>query len=291
MTIPSLDKLSIRILRRLLVRSSGHERAFRMLLDWAIRTEERIQRKTMAGVDAFQIVSAPELIAKLSNARRDRTVCHVLGSGSSVVDTVKDIDEDDSVFTCNFGGLAFERIDLYLLELASSSRRDMSDAQARIIAQTRGEETLVLFKNIWEGKIDPAYAADNYPEPRYLLRDILLPVRGNEAVIENPDAVFGAMFEPAEYLRQYVTTVFTLVQLAALAGYRRIVVHGLDGKGAHYFHRPEQPGDLAIHLRTLMPAPREGTAHAPGANALDVFAAMRDYLAKSGIELVRAAQP
>ena len=267
----------------------------RPLVRWKLREAERSFSASCSqhGFDVATTSATASLVQSLKAQRGERSTCFVVGSGASIVQRLDELHGHTgkcAFYTCNFGGLSGLPIDLWTIELASDAARlaPLSGLQADVVRACRVEQTYLVAKNIWEGKMTPSALSRDYAQVA-TIRDTLLP--GVEHLLaggRGSIVAFDYMFDCNQYfVIQAFTSIITLVQLAVFAGYADIRIIGLDGGGPHFFHEflPEGNEALTQRLRAALPAAPAGTAHAVGSPAKAMLPALRDWLAQREVAL------
>jgi len=285
---------SIEYLQRRSLRSAN---IARISLRTAIRKEVR-KYGTLENNFSSPLVSANALIQDLEDARSGREICHVIGSGASLSETYSIIDpESDALFTCNFGGLIDLPFDLYSVEIGTtrSAMYDISRCQADLIEKVATDRTKIIVKNVWEGKVEDGFLRENYQVPLTVVKDVLLPDRIARNILQaGNDYVVAAeiLRRPENYIVQFISSVLTLISIAYFSGYSRIVVHGLDGAGPHFFHKSESKrlASISNQARILIPAPVQSKLHIAGSPARIFFPHFKIRLSQVGVDLSHASE-
>lgn len=224
----------------------------------------------------------------LSAKRAGREKCNIIGSGMSALAAIDDgQDVNAAYFTCNFGGILPLSYDLYLIEVASHKRLEISELQRDLIYEIGERSGRVFLKNLWEGKISSYYYSNNYKGVN-IIYDSLFP--GMTEILESgeTDFIFDIFFfRNLEVMLQVYTTPLTLLQLAVRAGYKDIKIFGLDGRGSHFFHSPDAQFDSSVlqRARELIPKVAESYPHKVGYPARKILPIMIDYLYRKGVRV------
>ena len=115
-------------------------------------------------------------------------------------------DVNAAYFTCNFGGILPLSYDLYLIEVASHKRLEISELQRDLIYEIGERSGRVFLKNLWEVKISSFYYSNNYKGTN-IIYDSLFP--GMTEILESGETDFiahptdepsGAVARQVEYL-------------------------------------------------------------------------------------------
>ncbi len=285
------------------------ERASRVPGVWplaaaAILRERRQRHERACRVHGAASVTARSLLP--DGTVRGRTV-HVLGNGASVLDTMAAIAPGDVSIAINSGALLPLRIDLYMTELfpatggcaipnALSFEENLAQMRAMIdLVAVRHPGARLVLKNV-EPDGPPPAALD--PDGRMaLLREVIFPGGERDRDERYWRPAVDRMADPDEpWIVQGPTSVLAAVQIAHRLGASRILVHGLDGRGPHFFHRDGFAGTLDARGRAVLdwvlsfnpPYPGD-EPHEPGAASRTVLAWLARRLAERGVEVVDLA--
>jgi|GEM_PF-2400314 len=181
-------------------------------------------------------MAATQLYETFSNSRKK--TCHIIASGWSVRESIKRIDLSSSfIIGFNFCAFADLPFDAYFIELASSDREPLSRIQNGLVCDYAAHRiSNVFIKNIWEGKIQPEYVERYYGQAYRYINDIYLSLsRPRSNVVGNWDLARRLLEYDPTFVRQLHTTTLTSIAIAKHIGFSKIVVHGLDFSGLHFF--------------------------------------------------------
>lgn len=211
-------------------------------------------KSTQLKIPKNHIVGRKEVLRRLGGRRND--VCHILGSGWSLIDGLQKISTDDTVYTCNMGGLLNIDYDLWFVEFAKFGNDrigQISLLQRQVIEARATSIKNIIFKNIWQDKLDWNYINKNYQIPYAILKDVHFPISPSRVTSE--ELIEELLFPPRDIVLQHSSTVLTMILFAFWHGFKEIVVHGLDGEGRYYFQKDETviPDHLSTSFRSLFP--------------------------------------
>jgi len=220
-------------------------------------------------IPPHHIIGRKELLQRLGSRRND--VCHILGSGWSLIDGLQNISIEDSVYTCNMGGLLNLDYDLWFVEFAKFGDDrigQLSLLQRQIIEARAPNIKNLIFKNIWQDKLEWNYIDKNYQIPYAILKDVHFPISPSR--VTNEELIGELLFPPRNIVLQHSSTVLTMILIAFWHGFKEIVVHGLDGEGQYYFQRDETviPSHLSASFRSLFPGSTDAAATSHQSNTL-----------------------
>lgn len=182
-----------------------------------------------------------EQISSLCQSEKIGPVCHVLGSGWSLLSGLKKINPAfDFVLGFNFSALAWPEPDMHFVEIASNKTERLSSvskAQHLLIREVGLlRKRRVVFKNVWEGKNEVKPMAYGYGEGAFFLKDYPVRCLSHSTL----DLVADKVLNPRQgYIRQYSSTSLTLIGIAYRLGFERIVLHGVDFSGPHFYDLPD----------------------------------------------------
>lgn len=255
------------------------------------RVESQIQQ---AHWPDDSVISAENLIEMVKEGKGRRTTCHVIASGGSVLLTANNIPKHDYRIGFNLAALLPIDFDLYFFEYCNSSSvksNKFSLLQASVIQGSKKIQTLVA-KNIWEGKLSHESILQMYKNPPPLLRDIHLPywtssksVRGSRLYAQRLLAIDRG------YIRQAFTTTLTCIALAINAEFEKIIVHGYDMKGEHFYTNQNiiWPPEIDHEYRdSLLEKSRGNSGLHPASGGCLLFKSLQEEAARRGCQVLLA---
>lgn len=283
-------------LRRKLLMSP---RCSAVYLEHLIRREmvrvERLARRQEWSTVPFR--SAAQLLADQQRSRRG-DVCHVLASGWSALDGLDTIAVGrDTLYGFNFSAVAALPFDLYFIEIASSAPgriADLSELQAQLVTMLRtGQIGRLYAKNFYGGYLQPEYLCQHYGSDLAVAMDIQLPsLPQQDSEFVRRQAMRALLRRRETCLVQYGSSTLTCIALAAQAGFRQIVVHGLDFSGQHFFSAGEfdLPQDFLGRLRRYYPPVAPGEFHGTGEYLMQLLPLLHAQLQEEGVALFAGSQ-
>ena len=183
--------------------------------------------------------------ALVNSIEKRNDVCHVIATGHSALDSYKSgvVQPDDYIMGINFAAFLPYTFDFYFFEEIFST----SDCY---IARTVGITELLNKRK------------DDLPNLVYKNAQRICLKMMRKSI---PDIKFSAVFDrqfvypnvkklfapPSVIMPQYASSVITAIMLAYHAGFKNIVVHGLDFSGPHIYH----DYDLQRHAGVDAPSP------------------------------------
>lgn len=161
-------------------------------------------------------------------------MCHVIASGYSAIDAYKRgvVKENDYVIGFNFAAFLPYRFDFYFCEDNSHDDDygfECTKEQLLLLNKCRNNISNLFFKNIYSSKCD-CFELLNKSSINYSI------VLDKQVYTEIIDKLFA---KPKILMPQYYTTTITATMLAYHAGFRKIVIHGLDFGGDYLFQSEE----------------------------------------------------
>ncbi|MCL6700908.1 hypothetical protein [Pseudomonas sp. T1.Ur] len=195
---------------------------FESILQWV-----RVSKLKRMGMQEFSIPV---------NAYDESLECHILASGWSLNHSYESIDRKKSfVIGFNFSFLKCGNPDLHFIENASVKNVIFFMNTFQIFFGLKKFKVLegsrVVFKNISELKNSIGLIGMLYSKKAYFIKDRHYRIFGGGAV----KPVVQQMCAETEVLPQAVSSVVGLAILAKTMGFKKIVIHGLDFKGAHFY--------------------------------------------------------
>ena len=192
-------------------------------------------------------LSVQELI-RLSKPSQPKT-CHIIASGSSALSSISKIKASDYVIGFNYAALLPLKFNLYFLESCTNktNKRAILSSLAASLVNT-SQIDLLIYKNLWLGFMDYKLVCKLYQPPYYLLNDLHLPYAALPWSSISCDFVASRLISckiaESGYLMQTITTTFSAIVIALRLGFSKIVIHGFDFGGAHFystscFHWPD----------------------------------------------------
>lgn len=164
--------------------------------------------------------------------------CHILASGWSLNHSYETIDRTKSfVIGFNFSFLKCNDPDLHFIENASvKDLRFFVNTYQTYFAMEKFNvftSSKVIFKNLSELKNSVRLVGMLYSDKAYFMRDKHFRIFGSKGVTP----VVTQMCAETQGLPQAVSSVVGLAVLAKMMGFKKIIVHGLDFQGPHFYGR------------------------------------------------------
>jgi hypothetical protein len=215
-----------------------------------------------SGWDLDFVLSASKLIDLIRSSALSKTnAFHIIGSSSSVLDSVTSINtEKEYVAGFNSAVLIDDLFfDFYFIEgicrmpKTGEDRFDIDYYKIVINSLLNKRYNLLVFKNLWEGNIDYNFILASYPgiEP-YLLREVLLPTGYKDLEsIHTWYTVRELVRIQNDYFTQSGTTAFLLIVIAVYCGFKTIVLHGVDLGGTHFYNEEDFVWPSSIDPQTI----------------------------------------
>jgi len=169
----------------------------------------------------------------VESIQKRNDICHIIATGSTAIDSWKAgvVHPDDYIIGLNFAAFLPYTFDLYFFEEpfgTSNHRMARTKGITELLHQRKDDLPNLVYKNL----------AITFPD---LMKKFI------------PDIKFSAVFDrvyyypnikklfarPSIIMPQYSTTSITAIMLAYHAGFKNIIVHGLDFSGPHIYHDQE----------------------------------------------------
>ncbi|GAB6069490.1 hypothetical protein JCM30760_05870 [Thiomicrorhabdus hydrogeniphila] len=191
--------------------------------------------KKTSKLKSGKILAQSELVSKVTSAKVNKgsKVCHIIGSGWSLHESVTVISDKDFVIGFNYAGLIGIPFDVYFVEFGGDTVKNISHQHLSIVEDYVSKHTnLIFFKNLWEDKNDMEFVNNNWLGIATPIKDRIYPMLDKKYL----DSVIEAMLsDRTDYLPQLTSSVVTSIILAYKAGFEKIVVHGLDFGGRYFY--------------------------------------------------------
>lgn len=173
----------------------------------------------------------------IKTIQKRNDVCHILGSGWSLTQGLGSIRDDDFVIGFNFSGIAYQKSDLYFIELATDDmdRADASCKQYELWKTLNAYPTVFVFKNILEKYNKISMINDNYGKNVVYLKDAVVGCEQGLDEDEFVDFLFSSEVFFFKNQAQSISTTILCIILAYRAGFKKIILHGVDFFGAHFY--------------------------------------------------------
>jgi len=169
--------------------------------------------------------------------------CHIIATGYSAIASHKAgiVKENDYVIGFNFAAFLPYKFDFYFCE--ETSHVDASDErtknQINLLNKRKNSISNIVFKNFYDS--DPKLMGKLISNEYSIVMDRQL-IRGN---------IITLLSKPSIMMPQYASTVITATILAYNAGFKNIIIHGLDFSGPHIYHNE----DLQKQVEMSPPTP------------------------------------
>ena len=187
----------------------------------------------------LKILNYGDLVDIIKIKSNEVSTCHIIASGSSVLDSYKKINKNDIVIGFNFSALLDIKFDLYFVEIGTEDQQLLSivsDVQHHLLKTNMTKIKKVIYKNIWEKKIDISYISRKYSCPIIAVKDIYLNTTWSEYdFLDAKIIVKNLLSLDEEYMKQSFTTTLTCLILAIHCSFKEVIIHGWDFFGPHFY--------------------------------------------------------
>lgn len=232
----------------------------------------------------------------VSCSKSDRLECHVLASGWSLNDTYSLIERKNAfILGFNFSFLKCPDPDVHFIENASlvDERFFINSMQHYAGLERYGvfKSAQVVFKNISEFKNSSKLIGLMYSKRAKYVRDKHFRLFSKGAVRPG----LKLMMQEQNSIPQALSSVISLVFFARIMGFKKIVIHGLDFYGPHFYgtdlSRAVYEGiDHVCNLAAVEKIPHKTYVGESGVGVRDVLVELKVLLAEEGIQLVSASK-
>jgi len=168
--------------------------------------------------------------ALVKSIKKRNDVCHVIATGHSALDAYRSgvVQPDDYIIGINFAAFLPYTFDFYFFEgVFSTSDRWIARTKSITGLLHKRKENLpnLVYKNAQ--LLNVKMMAKCIPDIKFSA------VFDRQFVYQNIKKLFAP---PSVIMPQYSSSVITAIMLAYHAGFKNIVVHGLDFTGPHIYH-------------------------------------------------------
>ena len=183
--------------------------------------------------------------ALVKSVKKCNDVCHVIATGHSALDSYKSgvVQPDDYIMGINFAAFLPYKFDFYFFEDVFSTS-DYYAARTKSITgllhKRKDNLPHLVYKNAQ--LICLKMMAKCIPDIKFSV------VFDRQFVYQNVKKLFAP---PSVIMPQYSSSVITAIMVAYHAGFKNIVVHGLDFSGPHIYHDE----DIQKQTGVSIPAP------------------------------------
>ena len=246
------------------------------------------------------------IFLKISNKGQ---ICHILGNGTSALNTLKYISKDECVIAMNTGIFYPVHINVYMTELHNMADLNLKNGSISldesIICANQiydyvlnlNPKCVMIIKNMMKDNVSP-----NLYDPKNRLITLLdivykyFPLNDNYMPFQK-FLINYILNEEEEIIIQTSSSVTTAITLAYKAGFKNIYVHGLDGGGNHYFHdRSLENGmdanalNILAFFKKFIPQVQSHEIYVAGKHSLNTFQLFVEVAKERGITLCRAEE-
>lgn len=239
------------------------------------------------------------------NKYNSARTCHIFGNGMSVMNTFNLVDETDYVIKINSGAIIPGRTDIWLSEshpesditLLKIGGTDQNVKYFKMLKNyvlSRNPYCISLMKNLWRNNIPlEVYDHDN---DLFVLQDYLIRPQPNDMELLS-FIVEHIISDESNVVGQMHTSLLTALVIAYKLGFREIVIHGLDGRGSHFFHHdsfdkmdtlPEC--DIIKYLRESSPKVNDQDVYSPGLKGLEIYDVYFKALSRRNIKVITGVE-
>ncbi len=220
------------------------------------------------------------------------SACHIVASGWSVTDSISKIDKSrEFVVSFNFGAICGLCFDMYFIELGAYEEGravEVSKLLVDLVSKMAANNIKNLYlKNCYSDGVDAGFV-NKYYRGFQKINEIHLPDIPLDQSDRVSRSVTELMLKPGRrYLVQYGSSTLSCVFLAVHLGFSRIVVHGLDFVGPHFFSEGSFgfPTTFMDKLQQYYPPVSATELHATGTPVMNFLPTLRDVLRQKGVTL------
>lgn len=213
-------------------------------LRWRKHLWRNATRKKKFMAEGVDFLSLSQLTRLADDRVKPGEVCHVIGSGASIFDTISLINDADFVVGFEFTGLISEIAHDVIFFDHGGRRCEAISKQCLEISDLLEASVIKIFKN-WEMKDnDPFFIRDNWSSRAKILHDIAV-MNYKHSYTEY--LIGKSLSKKSDIFVQIQNTTSAGIVLGFHLGYKEIVLHGVD-LGGDYFY-----SNLPSYLHRLTP--------------------------------------
>lgn len=235
----------------------------------------------------------------------NKEVCHIFGNGISLMDTVDKVNNNDFVISMNAGALIPCKLDIWMTELHPKSDEQVAAIGGvneniklfhllKKYVTEKNPKCIPLVKNLWFNNI--SFNAYDKNSEFFVLQDFLVrPRLTNQKIITR--VVRMLIADDSKIFGQMKTSLLTAILIAKKLGFKKIILHGCDGKGSHFFHHEyfdseKTPTEkiLLQYFRKAIPKVESDTIYHPGRHALSLYETYRSCLEEVDVKVIFAGE-
>lgn len=194
-------------------------------------------------------VKALKALVKTKYNENKPEICHIIGSGWSLNQSIKSISENDFVIGFNQAAISGVKSDLYFVEFGSVTESDITEKQFKLVQEVIKPHTEhIFFKNLWAMRNDYSVVKNTWNTSVKYVNDIPVNCYNAKFLSQSLDVFLE---EDSVFVRQYSSTALTLVKLAKDLDFKKIVLHGIDFGGEYFFDT--ENFDDCLDLKKYLP--------------------------------------
>ena len=169
-------------------------------------------------------------------------VFHVLCSGESLPKTLPLIRDDEGTAALNLSGILGSDLTFYFIEsFQYGGQRQSALKRIQTAILNAQKPQYVIAKSLDAGYID-LRALSNLLSPNklYCIRDAQCPFGFIPWLKSSADGFSKVLYEPGRsFFIRSIQSITLILDFLSLLGTQKIILHGFDGHGSHYYAIPE----------------------------------------------------
>lgn len=186
-----------------------------------------------------KILNYKELVDLIKIQSNKVSTCHIIASGSSVLDSYQKINKNDIVIGFNFSALLDLKFDLYFVEIGTEESKSLSifsEVQHQLLNSNLAKIKNIIYKNIWQNNIDISYISRKNSFPILVIKDIYLNTIWSEFEFLDAKIILeNLLAKDEDFMKQSFTTTLTCLILAIHCSFKNVILHGWDFFGPHFY--------------------------------------------------------
>lgn len=212
--------------------------------NYALKKQAKYLRKKVFGSGiSDQFITREKVIEEIERRKEEKgsDICHIIGSGWSLNHSIDKICHQDFIIGFNYAAIADLDFDVYFFEFGGENVKEISVNHLELARSKVANKTdLVYFKNVWETKNDINYIAAHWLGLARPVLDHLYTVLDKKHLNH---VLTRCLNDQTDYIPQLCSSVVTAIILAYQAGFKKVVIHGLDFGGQYFYECMESKVD------------------------------------------------
>jgi hypothetical protein len=265
---------------------------------FSLTAEKKRVRNNQTREDAFldtiqsrnyEVKEIGQLYKEISS--ETHKTCHIIGLGWSLNDSKDSISNQDSfIIGMNYAALSDLKYDLYFLEQGICDDNETKLRKTILEKEIIHKAKRIYFKNT-SGHKEIDYILSNYGRNVTYMRNYVIICRNSKNL---KYWMKELLCYDSRYLKQYKSTITAAIAFAKNAGFKKIVIHGLDFGGAYFFDDKDQvKPEMLKYIPPKTSQSSSKKVHQTAASSTGIQFAIpiiKEILVKEGVQLFAATE-